>query len=549
MKEAVYMKKAFLLVLIGLFLANAHEVKSEHYTLAASGTLSQQVTPSKLADITELKVSGKVGVADFDYIRKTAGKLLALDLQDATLDNGLLPDKACYGMTSLSTIVLPFFAEKIGDSVFIGTNIKGQLYLPAGLKHIGVAAFAGCAGLTGTLDIPSSVTILEDAIDHKGAFYGCSGLEALDIPVDSKLTHIGAGSFNGCSGLKSVLLPKSITSIGGGAFAGCTGWCAEKVDLSHVRSIGGYEQGLKGTFGAFEGCEALEGIRIDPNVLVRIGNRAFKGCSSLKGAVSIHFTVLNESSETFDGTLLDVQSIVSSYIRPDDGTQEGDGRSWETAYIDFGEAVGLREGRDDRFFFMEGHHMADRQYFESEYVALMGGYDGTERWGEEPRGGESRLSIAPSDNGDVLVFDYNWDIPLQIDIQNIAVDGLTIMKQAEGNWQGAKITNATFYSPVSIDGEVTFQGDLKLDGTFTPTGKVIMDNVTFSPSLWDEYDETTGIFTGLSLSELSIIDSFVINFPMFKVGERTILTTKEYSRPPLSYFRHTVNGHLLSSSE
>jgi uncharacterized protein YjdB len=545
-----FMKNAFLLVLIGLSLFNVREVKSEKYDLTSAGTLSQKVEAVKLASITELKIGGPMGAADFKYIRDVAGELNTLDLQDAVLENGLLPEMACYGMTNLSSLFLPLIGVKeIGDNAFAGTSVKGELSLPFGLERIGVGAFAGCSRLVGTLDIPSSVITLEDAPNHKGAFYGCSGLEALVIPVDSKMTHIGAGSFNGCSGLKSVQLSKNIKSIGGGAFAGCKGWNEGSADLTHVRSIGGYQQGVAETFGAFEGCEALGGVQIDPNVLVQIGNRAFKGCSSLKGSVSIHSTVLDESFEIFDGTQMDVQPLVSSYIRPKGGAVGGDGASWGNAYTDFGKAAAIREGRDDRYFFLEGNHVAERQYIESEYVALLGGYAGTERWGEECRGGESRLSLAPSDSGDVIVFDYNWDVPLRIDLQNIAIDGFSIVKQAEGNWQGAKITNASFYSPISVEGDITFKGKLNLDGTFIPTGRVTMDKVTFSPYTWEEYDPVTGLFIGLSLSDLSIIDSFVVDFPTFIPGERTILTTKGSSCPPVDYFRHTVGGRPLTPSE
>ncbi|MDR3129317.1 MAG: leucine-rich repeat protein [Tannerellaceae bacterium] len=539
------MKEVFLLALVGLSFLTVREIKAEQYNLSAPGTLSQKVDSAKMSTITELKIVGEMNEKDFVFLRKAAKELIVLDLQEAAFTGGILPDLALYKMYKLTTVTLPFVMEEIGDSAFVGTSMAGALSLPSGLKRIGVGAFAGCSKLTGTLDIPASVLILEDdTYNHKGAFYGCAGFDALVIPAGSKMTRIGSGSFNDCSGLRSVRLSKNIVSIGGGAFSGCTG-LTELIDLSSVKYIEGYNSILPGTRGAFEECKKLEGVRIDPNVLLRIGSRAFKNCLALKGSAYIHASVLAESIEAFEGTQMDVHILKSVFIRPDNGTE---GFPWCTTYSNFAHAVSLRDDYDDRYFFSEGNHnVSESQYIESNYIALLGGYNGKEGWGESPQGGESKLSLS-ADSGDVLVFDYNWDVPLHIDVQNITLNGITVVKSAEGNWQGAKVADASFYSPVSLEGDVTFRGKMVYDA-FSSSGRVTMDNVTLTPVSGSGYDEETGEFNGLLFSELAITDSLIVEYPLFTNGERTILTTKGDNRPPVDFFHHKVSGRALFPTE
>jgi hypothetical protein len=68
------------------------------------------------------------------------------------------------------------------------------------VKSIEFGAFTGCAGLTGTLTIPNSVTSI-----GPDAFYGCSGLTS--IIISKSVTSIGDGAFGRCTGLGNVILP------------------------------------------------------------------------------------------------------------------------------------------------------------------------------------------------------------------------------------------------------------------------------------------------------------------------------------------------------
>ena len=65
------------------------------------------------------------------------------------------------------------------------------------MTKIGEQAFAYCTGLTGTLTIPNSVTIIGD-----WAFRNCWGLTALELGTG--VQTIGAQAFSRCSGLESI---------------------------------------------------------------------------------------------------------------------------------------------------------------------------------------------------------------------------------------------------------------------------------------------------------------------------------------------------------
>lgn len=538
------MKEVFLLALAWLFLLPpVVEIKAEQYNLSVAGTLSQKVGTGDLSLMKELTIVGKMNASDFAYIREYAKEVLVLDLRGATFPEGVLPSQACYGMEKLKSVVFPFELEAIGDGAFEGTDLEGLLLLPVGLKKIGVGAFGGCKRLNGTLDIPVTVETLGGKAGNglRGAFYGCAGIEEVVIPAGSKMTRIGDEAFKDCSGLKRLRFPKTVTAIGSGAFAGCKE-LSGVLDLVAVKIIDGYRSVYPESQGAFEGCEKLEGVNLDPDVLEQIGSRAFKNCSSLQGGVYLHASVQKNSIEVFEGTQMDVHILESSFIRSDNGTGS---YPWSTTYSNFAQAVNLQEGHDSRYFFMEGNHeVPETQYIESEHIAFFGGYTGNELWSEQPQGGESRLALSPAAEGsEALVFDHNWDIPLQIDVRNITIDGLTVVKKATGNWEGAKIHNASFYSEAELSGDMTFSGNFVYN-TFSSLGRVTLKGVTLNPVASNGYEEAL-VFTELVVGD----DVLQIDCPLFTNGERTILATRGENRPPVNYFHHTVGGRDLLETE
>lgn len=82
------------------------------------------------------------------------------------------------------------------------------------LKYIGIKSFAECTGLTGDLNLPSSIRQLNIA-----SFQGCTGFTSLVI--NTGVREIPRQCFNRCSGLQNVYLPSDLETIDDLAFANC----------------------------------------------------------------------------------------------------------------------------------------------------------------------------------------------------------------------------------------------------------------------------------------------------------------------------------------
>ena len=112
----------------------------------------------------------------------------------------------------------PFSITAIKGNAFLNkTNLTSLTFQePSQITNIGISAFSGCSGLTGTLTLPSSLVY----IDGSG-FLGCNHITALGT-LPSTLTSIGYNSFLDCSGIGGTIsLPASMTTLGAGAFQGC----------------------------------------------------------------------------------------------------------------------------------------------------------------------------------------------------------------------------------------------------------------------------------------------------------------------------------------
>ncbi|MCK9328237.1 MAG: fibronectin type III domain-containing protein, partial [Bacteroidales bacterium] len=190
-------------------------------------------------------------------------------------------------------------------------DLTGTLDIPATVTSIGSNAFYYCSGFTGTLNIPSSVTSIgnysfayctsfsalrfnsADTLTSigEGAFYDCSGLAGeLDIP--DSVTSIGFNAFNGCSGFTGpLIIPNSVTSIGDNAFVNCSGLTGPLTISDAVTSIG---------YMTFYGCSGLTGGLDIPNSVTSIGDFAFSGCTGFTGALTIPDSVTSIGDRTFE---------------------------------------------------------------------------------------------------------------------------------------------------------------------------------------------------------------------------------------------------------
>ena len=246
--------------------------------------------------------------------------------------NIVIPESVTYNGTTYSV-------AKIDNYAFNYCNgLTGTLNIPNSVTSIGKYAFSGCCGLTSVI-IPNSVTSIGE---H--AFRDCVGLEEMTIPfVGASATSTGlSGLFGyifeesnsstsiicGSSSLyynseqlyaptqysggavsayygKTYRLPKSlkkITVTGGnilyGAFMDCR--CLETITLSNITSIG--ER-------AFEDCSGLKTLTI-PNSLIDIDEKAFKSCTNLMVIYSNAENPPTIRTNTFETSILDIPVYV-----------------------------------------------------------------------------------------------------------------------------------------------------------------------------------------------------------------------------------------------
>ena len=174
------------------------------------------------------------------------------------------------------------------------TNATGELIIPEvksidgviyTVTEIGLSAFNGCTGLTGSLTLPRSVTTIGDR-----AFYGCTGFTGT-LTIPNSVTTIGQWAFSGCSGFNGTLtIPSSVTSIGAGTFNQCTGFTGTLTIPNSVTTIGQW---------AFSSCSGFNGTLTIPASVTTIGRYAFSSCS---GFTQVNYNAANcsnmESGET-----------------------------------------------------------------------------------------------------------------------------------------------------------------------------------------------------------------------------------------------------------
>ena len=168
------------------------------------------------------------------------------------------------GCSGLTSIDLPNGLESIGYAAFAQTGLT-EISFPASLTAIGGSAF-GETQLT-EVTIPGSVGMIENAV-----FEDCLSLET--VVIGEGVTAIGAYAFAWCDSLSSVTLPSTLEAIGCNAFYCCSSLAA--IDLPAGLEAIGCE--------AFGSCYSLESIVI-PASVTELGAYAFNYCEALASAV------------------------------------------------------------------------------------------------------------------------------------------------------------------------------------------------------------------------------------------------------------------------
>lgn len=188
------------------------------------------------------------------------------------------------GKTIVDTIVIGNCARTIPTKAFYECTSARSLTMVDGVTSIGVNAFYGCEGLTGSVTIPDSVTNLGDY-----SFRKCSGITSFSI--SSGITSIGKTVFSECGSMTGITIPSSITSIGDTAFWLCVGI----VDINLPDSVASIGQ------SCFASCTSLSSVTIGTGI-TSIGESAFENCSGLTSVTIAATSVPTLGEYAFDNT-------------------------------------------------------------------------------------------------------------------------------------------------------------------------------------------------------------------------------------------------------
>ena len=125
----------------------------------------------------------------------------------------VIKDKAFYGISPLSQIIIPESVIHIGSEAFSLTNIV-SIVIPDSVKTIGNKAFFTCWHL-------DNIVLSKNITSIANYAFGNTDIQYVTIPEG--ITSIGSGAFKNCDRLVEVTIPSSVTAIGDSAFANCEG--------------------------------------------------------------------------------------------------------------------------------------------------------------------------------------------------------------------------------------------------------------------------------------------------------------------------------------
>ena len=177
-----------------------------------------------------------------------------------------IPASLCYGMSGLTTIIIP-----------------------ASVKSIGYNAFLGCSSISSVI---WNATKCSDFLSESSSPFFASPIGTFTF--GDSVEYVPSYLCYGMNKLNSITLPNSVTSIGNDVFKDCSSICSPiyntnvfaymPVDYSGAYSIPGKIKCIAG--GAFDGCSSLTSITI-PCSVEAVGKNAFKGCSSTRAITII----------------------------------------------------------------------------------------------------------------------------------------------------------------------------------------------------------------------------------------------------------------------
>ncbi len=312
----------------------SHQDDAREYVVVHSpeaGRLEKTMVDRLEMDVTaikNLKLTGEIGVADYEFMRDKMTSLMRLNLKEveSKIDGVYkIPEYAFNGKTTLIKCVLPDKLERIENSSFSRTSLTGTVQLPEGLKYvsgfdytnitnvqfpstleeIGSGAFMYCTSLISEISLPHTLKRIEFAAFQEAAIKG-------NLALPEGLEYIGSWAFDNCSGLTgSLTIPRGIHIINLYAFSCCgfNGNLTLPMGLTEICEGAFSGTKFKGELNipstvvvigdnAFANTE-FNGTLVLPKELISLGSSAFSDCWRLSGVIEIPENIVAIPSRLF----------------------------------------------------------------------------------------------------------------------------------------------------------------------------------------------------------------------------------------------------------
>lgn len=271
----------------------SHDASTRQYIIinSTAGHLKDAIAAANkdYTQVKNLKIIGEINPQDFYFMRDSMDMLSALNLKDVIIKSGVQTlTGGAVGNYPHNDYEIPYEAMRNKSSLL-------QLILPDKLTKIGLAAFADCRNLTGSLIIPEGVTEIE-----YGAFYNCKAMTG-SLSLPSTLKYIGRGEdkwwyggvFSFCGFTCELILPTSVECILGNAFEGCKNFYGELRLPDKLTELGS---------NVFRDCHNFSGNLSIPQGVKEIPDNAFEYCGGLDGTLTLHDGVFSIGEYAFRGT-------------------------------------------------------------------------------------------------------------------------------------------------------------------------------------------------------------------------------------------------------
>ena len=157
---------------------------------------------------------------------------------------------------------IPAEVRTIGKAAYAGCTHITSFVIPPTIDTLEVAAFRGCTAMTSVV-IPSSVKWIGNA-----AFYHCESLASLTVP--SSVDYLGQNVFAHCLSLTTAVIHAPVTSLNGWTFF----WCENLTSVTLPATL------TRLSKCEFQNCRRLPSIDI-PEGVEYMGENMFYGCSAL----------------------------------------------------------------------------------------------------------------------------------------------------------------------------------------------------------------------------------------------------------------------------